>query len=138
MPTPFHLAYHVRDLAEARVFYGTVLGCAEGRSAETWVDFDFFGHQISLHLGEPFATAATGKVGDHKVPMPHFGVILALPDWQFLAAQLAAAGTDWIIAPSVRFQGQPGEQWTMFFRDPSGNPIEMKGFTDFAVVFQSK
>lgn len=137
MPPPFHLAYHVRDLAAARGFYGAVLGCAEGRSTATWVDFDFFGHQISLHLGAPFANAATGTVGDHKVPMPHFGVILALPDWQALAARLEAAGTDWIIAPSVRFQGQPGEQWTMFFRDPSGNPIEVKGFADLTGVFQS-
>ena len=135
MLTPFHLALHVRDLAQARAFYGGVLGCAEGRSAATWVDFSFFGHQISLHLGEPFAHAATGKVGDHQVPMPHFGVALPLPDWQALAARLNAAGTDWIIAPSVRFAGQPGEQWTMFFRDPSGNPIEVKGFADLARVF---
>ncbi len=135
MPTPFHLAFHVRDLDEARAFYGATLGCAEGRSTATWVDFDFFGHQLSLHLGEPFANAPTGRVGDHMVPMPHFGVVLHLPDWRALADRLAAAGTDWVIAPSVRFEGQPGEQWTMFFRDPSGNPIEVKGFAEMDCVF---
>jgi len=135
MLTPFHLAYHVTSLDEARGFYGGVLGCREGRSTETWVDFDFFGHQLSLHLGQPFANAPTGKVGDHMVPMPHFGVVLHLPDWKALADRLGAAGTDWVLAPSVRFEGQPGEQWTMFFRDPSGNPIEVKGFADMARVF---
>jgi extradiol dioxygenase family protein len=135
MPTPFHLAFHVHDLDAARAFYGQVLGCAEGRSTDTWVDYDFFGHQISLHRGEPFANAPTGRVGDHMVPMPHFGVVLALDDWKALAARLDAGGTDWIIAPSVRFRGEPGEQWTMFFRDPSGNPIEVKGFADMDRVF---
>ncbi|MGL4280164.1 MAG: VOC family protein [Albidovulum sp.] len=137
MLTPFHLALHVRDLDEARAFYGGILGCTEGRSTATWVDFDFFGHQLSLHLGAPFANAPTGKVGDHMVPMPHFGVVLHLPDWQALAARLEKAGTDWVLAPSVRFQGQPGEQWTMFFRDPSGNPIEVKGFAEMERVFAS-
>lgn len=135
MPTPFHLAIHVHDLDAARGFYGGVLGCAEGRSTETWVDFDFFGHQLSLHLGQPFANAPTGRVGDHMVPMPHFGVVLHLPDWQALAARLTAAGTRFELAPSVRFQGQPGEQWTMFFRDPSGNPLEFKGFPTPEGVF---
>lgn len=135
MLTPFHLAYHVTDLDEARLFYGEIMGCKEGRSTETWVDFDFFGHQISLHLGTPFANAATGKVGDHMVPMPHFGVILHLEDWVTLAGRLETAQTDFIIAPSVRFKGEPGEQWTMFFRDPSGNPVEVKGFADMNAVF---
>jgi len=135
MLTPFHLAIHVTDLDEARRFYGGVLGCTEGRSTDTWVDFDFFGHQLSLHRGEPFATAATGRVGDHMVPMPHFGLVLPLDRWQALAARLEAAGTDWVIAPSVRFKGEPGEQWTMFFRDPSGNPIEIKGFASLDRVF---
>ncbi len=135
MKSLFHLAYHVRDLNEARAFYGGVLGCREGRSAPTWVDFDFFGHQISLHLGEPFATAETGRVGDHLVPMPHLGVVLPLPEWQALAGRLNAAGTEFIIEPQVRFEGQPGEQHTMFFRDPSGNPIEVKGFADWGQVF---
>lgn len=135
MLTPFHLALNVTDLDEARRFYGGLLGCTEGRSTETWVDFNFFGHQLSLHLGLPLQTAATGKVGAHKVPMPHFGVVLHLPDWQVLAAKLTAAGTDFVLPPSVRFQGEPGEQWTMFFYDPSGNPIEFKGFPSLDGVF---
>lgn len=128
MRSLFHFAFHVTDLDEARRFYGGVLGCAEGRSTETWVDFDFFGHQLSLHLGEPFATSDTGRVGDKQVPMPHFGLVLALPDWQSLAERLKAAGTPFVLEPQLRFAGEPGEQWTMFFRDPCGNPIEVKGF----------
>jgi len=135
MKSIFHLAYNVRDLAEARRFYGGVLGCTEGRSTDTWVDFDFFGHQISLHLGEPFATARTGHVGDVLVPMPHLGLILELPDWQAMATRLEAAGTDFVLKPQVRFEGQPGEQWTMFFCDPFGNPIEVKGFRSLAAVY---
>ena len=133
--TPFHLAIPVRDLASARAFCGDLLGCPEGRSADDWVDFDFFGHQLSLHLGQPFAHAATGRVGDHMVSMPHFGVVLHLPDWQALAQRLQAAGTDFIYAPQVRFEGQPGEQWTMFFCDPFGNPLEVKGFRSLATVY---
>jgi extradiol dioxygenase family protein len=128
MKALFHLAYHVHDLDAARAFYGGVLGCREGRSTDTWVDFDFFGHQISLHLGEPFATTNTGHVGDAMVPMPHLGLVLQADDWQAMAARLRAAGTAFVVEPHVRFAGQPGEQWTMFFRDPSGNPIEVKGF----------
>ena len=135
MLTPFHLAINVTDLDAARAFYGGVLGCGEGRSTASWVDFDFFGHQLSLHLGKPFATANTGKVGDHMVAMPHFGLVLAYDDWRALADRLEEAGTDWVIAPVCRFAGQTGEQWTMFFRDPSGNPIEIKGFRDMAQVF---
>ncbi len=135
MLTPFHLAIHVDDLDAARGFYGGVLGCAEGRSTAAWVDFDFFGHQLSLHLGQPFPNAATGKVGDQMVPMPHFGLVLPLAAWQALAGRLRAAGTVFVLEPSVRFQGEPGEQWTMFFRDPSGNPIEVKGFPDLSGVF---
>jgi hypothetical protein len=137
MPSIFHLAFHVRDLDEARRFYGGVLGCAEGRSTDTWVDFDFFGHQISLHLGEPFPTARTGRVGDTMVPMPHFGIVLELSDWQAMADRLRAAGTDFVLAPQVRFEGLPGEQWTMFFRDPSGNPIEAKGFRSLETVYSA-
>lgn len=136
MPTPFHLAIHVDDLAAARVFYGDVLGCVQGRETETWVDFNFFGHQLSLHKGVPFVNEKTGLVGEHRVAMPHFGVVLALADWKVLAARLEAAGTIWELAPSVRFEGKPGEQWTMFFRDPSGNPIEIKGFRDMDGVFE--
>ena len=135
MQSIFHLAFNVRDLDGARRFYGGVLGCAEGRSTDTWVDFDFFGHQISMHLGEPFATADTGHVGDVLVPMPHFRLALALPDWRALADRLEAANTDFVLKPQVRFEGQPGEQWTMFFRDPFGNPIEVKGFRSLDTVY---
>ena len=135
MLTPFHLAYNVRDLHETRRFYGGVLGCREGRSTETWVDFSFFGHQISLHLGEPFPTRETGRVGDHMVPMPHLGVVLSMADWRALADRLEGHAVDFVIEPSLRFAGEPGEQATMFFRDPSGNPIEVKGFADMDAVF---
>ena len=135
MLTPFHLAYNVRDLDQTRAFYGDVLGCIEGRSTETWVDYSFFGHQISMHLGEPFATQATGKVGEHMVPMPHLGVVLQMDDWKALAERLKGSEVDFVIEPSLRFEGEPGEQATMFFRDPSGNPIEVKGFADMERVF---
>ena len=137
MRSHFHLAYNVRDLDDARRFYRDVLGCREGRSAPTWVDFDFFGHEISLHLGEPFPTARTGRVGDHLVPMPHLGVALQLEDWEVLAGRLSEQGINFELAPSVRFHGQPGEQWTMFFYDPSGNPIEIKGFPTLDALFQN-
>lgn len=135
MKSLFHLAFNVTDLARTRQFYGGVLGCREGRSTDTWVDFDFFGHQLSMHLGPPFATAPTGLVGEHKVPMPHFGAVLALPDWQALASRLQDAGVDFILPPQLRFAGQPGEQWTMFFCDPFGNPIEIKGFASLDTVY---
>jgi len=128
MPALFHLAFHVTDLAQARRFYGAVLGCREGRSTATWVDFDFEGHQLSLHLGEPFKTERTGRVGDQMVPMPHFGLVLELPQWQAMAERLTAAGTEFVLPPQLRYPGEPGEQWTMFFCDPFGNPIEVKGF----------
>ena len=137
MQSAFHLAYHVTDLDAARAFYGDLLGCKEGRSTETWVDFDFFGHQISLHLGEPFPVANTGKVGEHMVPMPHLGVILPKPDWDALANKLKGAGVEFVIEPTTRFAGEPGEQSTMFFYDPSDNPIEVKGFADFEGIFAS-
>jgi extradiol dioxygenase family protein len=137
MAYPFHLAINVRDLDEAREFYSGLMGAEEGRSTDTWVDFDFFGHQLSLHLGEPFATQATGKVGAHMVPMPHFGVVLPLDVWRGLAKRLEAAGVDFTIPPSVRFEGESGEQWTMFFRDPSGNPVEVKGFAELSGVFDA-
>src|SRR5687768_5149661 len=137
MASLFHLAFHVTDLREARRFYGDVLGCEEGRSTDTWVDFDFFGHQLSLHLGKPFETTRTGKVGDHMVMMPHMGIVLALPDWLALADRLKERGVGFDIPPVVRFAGEPGEQRTMFFFDPSGNPIEIKGFADTAGLFAS-
>lgn len=135
MQSLFHFAYHVRDLASARRFYCDVLGCAEGRSTETWLDIDFFGHQLSLHLGEPFAVSNTGKVGDHWVPMPHFGVVLSMPDWLALKERLMGRDVDFVLAPTLRFVGTPGEQATMFFLDPSGNPIEIKGFAQWASVY---
>ena len=131
----FHLAYHVHDLTAARAFYAGVLGCREGRSTETWVDFDFFGHQISLHLGAPFATTNTGRVGDTLVPMPHLGLVLQADDWHRLAQRLRNAGTAFVVEPHLRFAGQPGEQATMFFLDPSGNALEFKAFADFSQVF---
>ena len=135
MQSLFHFAYHVHDLAAARDFYCGVLGCEEGRSTDTWLDIDFFGHQLSLHLGEPFAVSNTGKVGDHWVPMPHFGVVLSMPDWQALKERLIGHGLDFVLAPTLRFEGTAGEQATMFFLDSSGNPIEIKGFTDWASVY---
>ena len=137
MHSIFHLAIHVRDLDAARRFYGGVLGCAEGRSTDTWVDFDFFGHQLSLHLGEPFATHDTGRVGEHMVPMPHFGLALALPDWQALAQRLEKTAIEFVLPPQRRFPGALGEQWTMFFRDPFGNPIEVKGFASLETLYSA-
>lgn len=131
----FHLAFNVTDLDAARRFYGGTLGCREGRSTDTWVDFDFFGHQISLHLGEPFKTAATGSVGDKLVPMPHFGLILPLDVWHAVADRLRQGGIDFVLPPQVRFEHQPGEQWTMFFTDPFGNPIEFKAFQPGADIY---
>ena len=132
----FHLAYHVLDLDIARRFYGGVLGAREGRSAAAWVDFDFYGHQLSLHLGEPFRTTDTGFVDGHAVPMPHLGVVLPLADWEALRDRLDAhEDTDYVFRPMLRYPGQPGEQWTLFIRDPFGNPIECKGFRDFRQVY---
>ncbi len=135
MKSLFHLAFNVTNLDLARLFYGEVLGCTEGRSTATWVDFDFAGHQLSLHLGEPLKTALTGHVGEHLVPMPHFGLVLGLPDWQAMAERLQAAGTAFVLAPQVRFEGEPGEQWTMFFCDPFGNPLEIKGFRSLDTLY---
>ncbi|MGL1922225.1 MAG: VOC family protein [Hyphomicrobiales bacterium] len=135
MRSVFHLAYNITDLDQTRAFYGGILGCKEGRSTDTWVDFDFFNHQISLHLGEPFKVVNTGKVGGHIVPMPHLGVVLEMDEWRKLANRLEAAEIEFVLPPSVRFEGEAGEQWTMFFYDPSGNPIEVKGFKSLADIF---
>jgi uncharacterized protein len=135
MPSLFHLAFHVNDLDEARRFYGGVLGCSEGRSATTWVDFDFFGHQLSLHLGTPLPTSRTGRIGDLLVPMPHFGLVLGLEDWEAMAGRLQDAGTAFIVPPHLRYPGGPGEQWTMFFCDPCGNPIEVKGLASLEELY---
>ena len=137
MKSLFHFAFNVTDLNLARQFYGGVLGCSEGRSAATWVDFDFFNHQLSLHLGQPFKTENTGHVGDTLVPMPHFGLVLTLPDWQAMAKRLTAAGTAFVMPPQLRFAGQPGEQYTMFFCDPFGNPLEVKGFESLDTLYSA-
>ena len=133
---PFHLAFPVNDLDEDRIFYGGLLGCPEGRSSPEWIDFDFYGHQIVAHLA-PHETGATSAnaVDGHGVPVRHFGVILDMDAWRTLADRLTLAGTDFVIAPYVRFKGEPGEQATMFFRDPSGNAVEFKAFADIGNLF---
>lgn len=132
----FHLAFPVRDLAEARAFYGTLLGCPEGRSSPEWIDFDFYGHQIVAHLSpEEVGHRNTSAVDGENVPVRHFGAILTLPEWQEMVGKLEGADIKFVIEPQIRFQGEPGEQATMFFLDPSGNAIEFKAFADDAMVF---
>jgi extradiol dioxygenase family protein len=133
---PFHLAFPVDDLDAARRFYTDVLGCRVGRTSERWIDFDFFGHQITAHLvtADDGATPDSAVDGD-RVPVRHFGMILSRPDWDALAARLDALGADFLIQPRIRFRGEPGEQATLFLRDPSGNAIEFKAFPDDAGIF---
>jgi extradiol dioxygenase family protein len=133
---PFHLAFPVHSLSAARAFYGDLLGCPEGRSSNQWVDFDLHGHQIVAHLapGE-CAGAATNPVDGDAVPVRHFGLVLPMDEWKALAERLRAAGVSFLIEPHVRFQGQVGEQATMFFLDPSGNALEMKAFADPSRLF---
>ena len=137
MPTPlFHLAFPVRDIAEARAFYGGLLGCPEGRSSPDWIDFDFYGHQIVAHLSpDEVGHKSTAAVDGEDVPVRHFGAILTLAQWDEMAAKLKAAGTTFVIEPQIRFKGEPGEQATLFFLDPSGNALEFKAFADDAMVF---
>ncbi len=133
---PFHLAFPVHDLDAAREFYGNVIGCAEGRSSDHWIDFDFFGHQIVAHLDvSARAVAVHNPVDGHDVPVPHFGVVLTMPIWEELAERLKAAGTRFGIEPHIRFKGEVGEQATMFFYDPSGNALEFKAFADDSLLF---
>lgn len=133
---PFHLAFPVHDLEAARAFYGAVLGCPEGRSAAEWIDFDFFGHQIVAHLAPNAAPhPRSNPVDGHDVPVPHFGAVLDIGQWRELAERLEAAETDFVIAPTIRFEGLPGEQATMFFLDPAGNAIEIKAMRDPAKLF---
>ena len=135
---PFHLAFPVDDLADARRFYGGVLGCTEGRSSDEWIDFNLRGHQIVAHLApEAAGDRASNPVDGHGVPIPHFGLVLEMSDWKELAERLSADDTDFVIEPTVRFKGLPGEQATMFFRDPAGNAIEMKAFADQDQLFAS-
>lgn len=129
---PFHLAIEVRDIAGARAFYGTTLGCPEGRSDLSWVDFNFFGHQLVCHVSQTYPAVRSefsqNPVDGHNVPVPHFGVVLTMERWKELASELEAAGIAFVVEPHIRFEGQPGEQATMFLLDPSGNPLEFKAF----------
>ncbi|MBC5765759.1 VOC family protein [Ramlibacter albus] len=134
--SPFHLAFPVHDLAEARNFYGGKLGCPEGRSSDEWIDFNFYGHQIVAHLA-PEECRAVGRsaVDGHGVPVRHFGIVLPMADWEALAKRLQSLGTKFVIEPYIRFKGEPGEQATMFFLDPSGNALEVKAFHDITKLF---
>lgn len=133
---PFHLAFPVDDIAAARSFYGELLGCPEGRSADKWVDFDLYGHQIVAHLAPAAARArATNPVDGEDVPVPHFGIVLQMEQWKSLAHRLTGAGVRFVIEPTIRFEGQPGEQATMFFMDPAGNALEFKAMADPAKLF---
>ena len=132
----FHLAFPVHDLAEARAFYGGLLGCPEGRSAPDWIDFDLYGHQIVAHLApEEVGHRKTSAVDGEQVPVRHFGVILDMAGWESMAARLRAAGVSFVIEPQIRFKGEPGEQATLFFLDPSGNALEFKAFASDNMVF---
>ena len=133
---PFHLAFPVDDLAAARRFYGGLLGCPEGRSADEWIDFDLYGHQIVAHLApEAVRSRASNAVDGHDVPVPHFGIVLPMGEWKTLAERLRQGGVDFVIAPTIRFEGEAGEQATMFFLDPSGNALEFKAMADPAKLF---
>ncbi|MEH6702534.1 VOC family protein [Parasphingorhabdus sp.] len=133
---PFHLAFPVRDLAEARAFYGDLLGCEEGRSDSHWIDFNLYGHQIVTHLDEHLdGRQLLNPVDGEQVPVPHFGVVLTMAGWQALADRLTGENIDFVIAPTIRFKGQTGEQATMFFCDPSGNALEFKAFASDDQLF---
>lgn len=137
---PFHLAFPVRDIEEARRFYVGILGCPEGRSSDTWIDFNLYGHQIVAHYKPPPTddagiTAHHNPVDGHDVPIPHFGIVLTMEDWKALRDRLIGLGTKFMIEPHIRFEGEVGEQATMFFLDPSGNALEFKGFNDLTQLF---
>ena len=133
---PFHLAFPVDDLAAARAFYGELLGCPEGRSAEHWIDFDLYGHQIVAHFApDALRKRATNPVDGEHVPVPHFGLVLPMEQWKALAAKLEGAGAEFVIPPTIRFAGEPGEQATMFLLDPAGNALEFKAMADPAKLF---
>lgn len=138
--TPFHLAIPVHDLTASRRFYGELLGCPEGRSADHWVDFNLFGHQLVCHVKEGVTELGAGSnpVDGHEVPIPHFGVVLQMDDWRALAETVKAAGVEFVIEPYIRFEGEPGEQATMFFRDPSGNALEFKAFRNIEAELFAK
>ncbi|MFI6956606.1 VOC family protein [Nocardia sp. NPDC050408] len=131
----FHLAMPVDDLDAARRFYGEVLGLEQGRSAQTWVDWNLHGHQFVTHLAPERPQTVHNPVDGHAVPVPHFGLVLTVPEFHRLAERLHAAGSEFVIEPYVRFEGQQGEQWTMFFLDPAGNALEFKAFADDSQIF---
>jgi extradiol dioxygenase family protein len=135
--TPFHLAFPVDDLDAARAFYGGLLGCPEGRSSAQWIDFDLFGHQIVTHLKPPKQKDQThhNPVDGHDVPVPHFGVVLSMEQWEALSERLKTAKVSFVIEPYIRFKGETGEQATMFFLDPAGNALEFKAFADMGQLF---
>ena len=138
--SPFHLAIQVRDIAEARQFYGVLMGCPEGRSSSHWVDFNLYGHQLVCHLNPGLGkrgriTSHYNPVDGDQVPVPHFGIVLPMDAWQQLAARLTAQGVTFVVAPHVRFVGEPGEQATFFFQDPSGNALEFKAFQELSRLF---
>lgn len=133
---PFHLAIPVKELKETRHFYNTILNCAEGRSSDHWVDLDLYGHQLVLHISDNTQDNAHNPVDGHSVPIPHFGVVLTMEDWEALAERVRGAGIKFIIEPYIRFKGEAGEQATMFFQDPSGNALEFKAFKDLGQLFE--
>lgn len=136
MQTLFHIAFPVHNLDDARKFYGEILQCPEGRSSDQWIDFNLYGHQIVAHLQtDTNGTNAHNAVDGHDVPIPHFGVILPLDEWKQLAERVRAASVKFVIEPYIRFEGQTGEQATMFFLDPSGNALEFKAFADTNQIF---
>jgi extradiol dioxygenase family protein len=136
MPRPFHVAFPVHDLATTRHFYETLLGCTIGRTDERWIDFNLYGHQITAHLtAEPGAQKPTNAVDGHNVPVSHWGVILTMEEWQTLANRLQQAQVKFVIEPYIRFKGLPGEQATLFLKDPSGNALEFKAFADDSMIF---
>jgi len=133
--SPFHLAIPVKDLDITRLFYTQILGCKTGRKSETWLDLNFFGHQLVLHLAKADKKLVTNPVDGHNIPVPHFGIILKWDDWQLLAKKLKNKNIDFVIKPYLRFKNLPGEQATMFFYDPSGNALEFKAFKDIKNLF---
>jgi uncharacterized protein len=135
MTNLFHLAFPVHNLDEARKFYGGILECEEGRSSEHWIDFNFFGHQIVTHLAENSGVVHRNEVDADHVPVPHFGIVLPMNEFNSFADKLKSKGVEFIIEPKIRFAGEVGEQATMFFLDPSGNALEFKAFADFSQVF---
>lgn len=132
---PFHLAFPVTDLAATKQFFTETLGCPLGRTSERWIDIDFFGHQITAHLVDGLDEAATNPVDGEQVPSSHFGAILEMAEWKALADKLVALDTQFLIKPQIRFEGEVGEQATMFFKDPSGNALEFKAFADKSQIF---